>query len=155
MYVNFWIRKDHLEMKVQMRSNDIFFGLTYDAPWFSSIHQSMYLNLKQVYPDLKLGVYYHSADNIHFYERHFEVADKILDEGIDTTIKLRMIHPLFRFVETATPGKHGLVINEEAVTYLKIIDDIIDSEEDNKDKNFWKSTLGYLYEITGDNLDNQ
>ena len=155
MYINFWIRKDHLEMKVQMRSNDIFFGLTYDAPWFASIHQSMFLNLKEVYPDLKLGVYYHSADNIHFYERHFEAANQILDDGLDSNIKLRMIHPLFRFVERAEPGKHELIINEEAVTFLKIVDDIVESGEIKKDKNYWKSILGYLYEITGDTPDNQ
>jgi len=154
MYINFWIRKDHLEMKVQMRSNDIFFGLTYDAPWFSSIHQSMYLNLKEIYPELKLGMYYHSADNIHYYERHFEAADNILDEGIDTSISLRLIHPLFRFIESSTPGQSTLIINEEACNYLKIVEDIVASGDVPKDKNFWKSTLNYLYEITGDTLDN-
>lgn len=150
MYINFWIRKGYLDMKVQMRSNDIFFGLTYDAPWFSSIMQSMYLNLKNVYPDLKLGIYYHCADNIHFYERHFEVAEKILDAGVDTSVKLQMIHPLFRFIESATPGSHDLIINEEAVSYLKIIDDILAEGNVPKDQTYWKSTLGYLYEITGD-----
>lgn len=153
MYINFWIRKDHLEMKVQMRSNDIFFGLTYDAPWFSAIHQSMFLNLKKVYPDLKLGVYYHCADNIHFYERHFEMADKILDSGIDTSVKLRMIHPLFRFEETSSQGKHKLYINEEAVTYLKMVDDIVESGDVKKDQLYWKNVLGYLFEISGDSLE--
>ena len=148
MYVNFWIRKGYLDMKVQMRSNDIFFGLTYDAPWFSAIMQSMYLNLKQVYPDLKLGVYYHCADNIHFYERHFEMAEKILDAGLDDSIKLTMIHPLFRFTESSTPGKHKLLINEEAVNYLAVIDDIVRSGDLPKDQDFWKSTLGQLFEIS-------
>lgn len=148
MYVNFWIRKGYLDMKVQMRSNDIFFGLTYDAPWFSSIMQSMYLNLKQVYPDLKLGMYYHCADNIHFYERHFEMAEKILDAGLEDSIKLTMIHPLFRFEESDNPGKHRLLINEEAANYLAVIDDIVKSGDLPKDQNFWKSTLGQLFEIS-------
>jgi thymidylate synthase len=153
MYLNFWIRKDRLEMKVQMRSNDIFFGLTYDAPWFSAIHQSMFLNLKKIYPNLKLGVYYHCADNIHFYERHFEIADKILDSGVDTSIKLHMIHPLFRFTETANPGKHQLLINEKAVTYMKMVDDVIESGDIKKDQLYWKNILGYLFEISGDSLE--
>lgn len=154
MYINFWIRKDYLDMKVQMRSNDIFFGLSYDAPWFSTIQQSMYLNLKKVYPELKLGQYYHCADNIHFYERHFGVAEKILDDGLDTTVKLKLIHPLFRFEEKAEPGKHSLIISSEAMTFMKIVDDIVESGDVKKDGNFWKGTLGYLYEITGDSLDN-
>ena len=80
MYLNFWIRDNKLNMKVQMRSNDIFYGLTYDAPFFGFVHQHMLLWLKSTYPDLELGHYYHHADNIHFYEQHFELADKILSE---------------------------------------------------------------------------
>lgn len=67
-------------MKVQMRSNDIFYGLTFDAPFFSFLHQSVYLILKDQYQDLEIGTYHHFADNIHFYERHFELADKIRNE---------------------------------------------------------------------------
>jgi thymidylate synthase len=148
MYINFWIRKGYLDMKVQMRSNDIFFGLSYDAPWFSTIMQSMYLNLKEVYPDLKLGVYYHCADNIHFYERHFELADKILDQGIDTTVKMTLINPLFRF-EKSESG-HRLIISEKAASFVKMIDDIVENGELPKDQSYWKTTLGYLCEISGD-----
>lgn len=77
MYANFMIRDGKLDMKVQMRSNDIFYGLTFDAPFFSFLHQSVFLILKDTYSDLQLGTYHHFADNIHFYERHFELADKI------------------------------------------------------------------------------
>ena len=153
MYVNFWIRKDYLDMKVQMRSNDVFFGLTYDAPWFSTIHQSMYLNLKEIYPDLKLGMYYHCADNIHFYERHFEIVDKILNSNLDDSIGLKLMAPIFKFVKKK--DQYKLILSEEADTYLKIIDDTI--EEGNsvpKDQDYWRSTLSYLYEITGDSPDN-
>ena len=80
MYANFFIRDNKLNMKVQMRSNDIFYGLTFDAPFFSFLHQSIYLILKDQYQDLEIGTYHHFADNIHFYERHFELADKIRNE---------------------------------------------------------------------------
>ena len=72
MYANFFIRNNALHMKIQMRSNDIFYGLTFDAPFFSFLQQSVYLKLKETYPDLELGMYYHYADNLHFYERHFD-----------------------------------------------------------------------------------
>jgi thymidylate synthase len=156
MYINFWIRKDYLDMKVQMRSNDIFFGLTYDAPWFSTIMQSMYLNLKEVYPELKLGIYYHCADNVHFYERHFELADKILDNPLNSSIKLNLIHPIFRFepweheVGSEKVLGHKMYISEEAVSYIKIIDDLVTEGNLPKDQSYWKNTLGYLYEVTGD-----
>lgn len=81
MYANFFIRDNRLNMKLQMRSNDVFYGLTFDAPFFSFLHQSVYLILKDTYPDLELGSYYHFADNMHFYERHFELADAIIENG--------------------------------------------------------------------------
>lgn len=153
MYINFWIRKDHLDMKVQMRSNDVFFGLTYDAPWFSTIHQSMFLNLKEIYPDLKLGIYYHCADNIHFYERHFEIVDKILDSNLEDSISLKLMAPIFKFIKRKDSYK--LILSEEADAYLKIIDDTIDDGKNvPKDQDYWRSTLSYLYEITGDSPDN-
>jgi thymidylate synthase len=81
VYLNFWIRNGELNMKVQMRSNDLFYGFTYDVPFFAVVMQTMWHNLRKTYPDLQLGKYYHCADNIHYYERHFELADKILSEN--------------------------------------------------------------------------
>lgn len=146
MYVNFWIRKNHLEMKVQMRSNDIFFGLSYDAPWFSTLHQSMFLNLKKVYPDLKLGMYYHCADNIHFYERHFELAESILDSGVDTTVRMELKAPLFEFVD----GK--IQLSKESDLFIETVDDIISTGNIKRDQIFWKNTLEGFFDITGDTL---
>jgi thymidylate synthase len=80
MYLNFFIRDNKLNMKVQMRSNDIFYGLTFDAPFFAFVQQHMRLWLLETYPDLELGTYYHCADNIHFYERHFELAENIIND---------------------------------------------------------------------------
>lgn len=121
-YLNFWIRKGYLDMKVQMRSNDIFFGLTYDAPWFSLIHQSMYLNLKKVYKDLKLGMYYHCADNIHYYERHFELVDKILEVSPDHSPKITLTKPLFEF-------EGGFKLTKESQDYVDSIQDIVNDPE--------------------------
>lgn len=99
MYINFWIRDNKLHMKVQMRSNDIFYGLTFDAPFFGFIHQHVRLWLLDTYPELELGTYYHCADNIHFYERHFELANNILSEsnnqGLNYSFNLKK--PLIEF----------------------------------------------------------
>ena len=93
MYANFFIRNNALHMKIQMRSNDIFYGLTFDAPFFSFLQQSVYLKLKETYPDLELGMYYHYADNLHFYERHFDLASEIRFEEIITSRVRIYIYP--------------------------------------------------------------
>lgn len=142
LYLNFWIRKNTLDMKVQMRSNDIFFGLTYDAPWFSSIHQSMYLNLKKVYPELKLGIYYHCADNIHYYDRHFEIASRILDNQLEDSISLKLKQPLFEFHD----GKFSLT--HESKLYMENVEDIVNYGGVPKDQEYWKEFLSHLYEIS-------
>lgn len=103
MYLNFWIRNNTLHMKVQMRSNDIFYGLTYDAPFFGFVHQHMYLWLKNAkYPDLQLGTYYHLADNIHYYQHHFDLADSILSENLsaEPAYTMELTEPFFVFDET-------------------------------------------------------
>jgi len=83
-----------------MRSNDIFYGLTYDAPWFSTVHQNIYLELLETYPDLKLGKYIHSSDNSHFYKRHFDMADSIeSDTEVTVGPKLELIAPLWNSKE--------------------------------------------------------
>ena len=87
MYANFFIRDNKLNMKVQMRSNDIFYGLTFDAPFFAFLLQSIHIKLIETYPDLQLGEYFHFADNLHFYERHFELAEDIKKEEIDDELE--------------------------------------------------------------------
>jgi len=145
MYLNFWIRHDHLDMKVQMRSNDIFFGLSYDAPWFSLIHQSMFLNLKKIYPDLQLGTYYHCADNIHYYERHFELVEKIINSEPTSSPNFKLKHPLFDF-ELA--GE--LWVTDEARNYLdKIFDALIqqDMTQEKLTQSEWKEILSLLVDF--------
>lgn len=95
MYLNFWIRENKLNMKVQMRSNDVFYGLTYDAPFFAFVQQTMWFWLKEEYKDLKLGTYHHCSDNSHFYEKHFELAEKILQEEPRDPIYFLLREPLF------------------------------------------------------------
>ena len=104
MYLNFFIRDNKLNMKVQMRSNDIFYGLTFDAPFFAFVHQHMYLWLKDTYPTLQLGVYTHFADNIHFYEHHFELADKIKKNGpTDSQYTMELANPFFEYDDNGNP----------------------------------------------------
>jgi thymidylate synthase len=145
MYLNFWIRHDRLDMKVQMRSNDIFFGLSYDAPWFSLLHQSMFLNLKEHYPDLKLGMYYHCADNIHYYERHFELVENILNSEVEKSPKFAVKTPLFTFNE------NGLTLSNESMEHMKSVNELLAIEKTSGEKaklDRWKALLEPLVNIT-------
>jgi len=81
----FSIRNNKLEMFVHMRSNDAIFGLCNDVPFFSILHEMVYVVLKNVmYEDLIYGNYTHYVNSLHIYERHFPMLKKIvlLEEDI-------------------------------------------------------------------------
>ena len=81
--IQFFIRNDHLNMVINMRSNDVIWGLTNDAFCFWMIQRMMYLLLKaKTYPDLKMGVYVHNANTLHVYERHYKMAQEIIATDI-------------------------------------------------------------------------
>ena len=117
MYLNFFIRNNKLNMKVQMRSNDIFYGLTFDAPFFSFVMQHMRLWLLDTYPDLELGTYYHAADNIHFYERHFDLVEKIKEDHVGgNTYTMDIQKPLFVLQEG------NMVLTDQGNNFVQEID---------------------------------
>lgn len=76
--INFRIRNNFLNMSVTMRSQDAIFGFGNDCPTFSIIFEMMYNALKEYYPTLNQGFYFHHCDSFHIYERHFKMLDKIL-----------------------------------------------------------------------------
>ena len=141
-YVLFYIRENKLNMKVQMRSNDIFYGLTYDAPWFSTVHQNLYLELLETYPDLELGTYHHFSDNTHFYHHHFDLAKQILKEkDSNTGPKLVLKNPLWY---GHADGRTYLSL--EAEQYLKWFDLRNNDFEDLSNEVFLE-VLSIIYDI--------
>ena len=129
-------------MKVQMRSNDIFFGLTYDAPWFSTVHQNIYQELLETYPELKLGQYFHFIDNTHYYERYYLEAEEIVNEVHENVgPKLTLKKPLWK-----SDDKGSTMLTHEAADYLKWFDDRYLDLEDLNNENF-KEALQLIFEI--------
>jgi thymidylate synthase len=125
MYLNFFIRNNRLHMKVQMRSNDIFYGLTFDAPFFAFVHQHVHLWLKDAYPELELGIYYHCADNSHFYERHFELAEEISKENSEKNEQYAMIieEPFFNI----EAGK--MLLTDHGLSFIEKVNEVIEGEK--------------------------
>jgi thymidylate synthase len=80
--LGFRIREDKLNMSVHMRSQDSVFGMGNDAPAFSFIHEMMFQCLKEKYPELQMGEYFHIADSFHVYKRHYDMLENILQEDI-------------------------------------------------------------------------
>lgn len=75
----FHIRENKLHATVTMRSNDVFKGLAYDLPSFTTFQYLMYLKLKEIYPELELGSYTHISHSLHIYESDFELCEKRLN----------------------------------------------------------------------------
>jgi thymidylate synthase len=121
IYLNFWIRNNKLNMKVQMRSNDIFYGLSYDAPFFAFVQQTMYLWLRDKYKELQLGTYYHCADNIHYYERHFEIAESIKQEKVKDPFFFMLREPMF----TLSEGK--AILTDAGNNFINNVDQLINT----------------------------
>jgi thymidylate synthase len=76
--VHFLIRNDTLQMFVDMRSNDVVFGLTYDLVFFTHVMHKALDELKEVYPTLRLGSYSHYAHSMHIYARHYPLVAKMM-----------------------------------------------------------------------------
>lgn len=139
MYLNFFIRDNKLNMKVQMRSNDIFYGLTFDAPFFAFVHQHMFLWLKETYPSLRLGTYTHFADNIHFYEHHFELADKIKTNGIESSqYSMQILNPFFEYNQDGEA-----VLTLDGTTFIENVNDTVGNSE-SKQKDYQNILSDYL-----------
>ena len=76
-YIQFFIRENKLHMGVNMRSNDLIFGLCNDVFTFCLFHQLMLNDLNDRGAELELGSYFHHAGSLHVYERHFNMVSDI------------------------------------------------------------------------------
>lgn len=78
--LQWFIRENALHLIVNMRSNDVILGFTNDVFQFTMLQEAMMLELRDEYPDLQLGHYFHNAGSMHIYDRHFEMAEKIISD---------------------------------------------------------------------------
>jgi thymidylate synthase len=75
------IRDRKLHMLVQMRSNDVVWGLPYDVFSFTCLQEAfLYMLQNEGVPVDDLGSYIHTAGSLHVYETHFAMAEEISKE---------------------------------------------------------------------------
>lgn len=76
----FSINDNVLGLTVNRRSQDVILGIVYDYAWEWLLLQKMHNELKAVYPELKIGSYTMFCNNIHVYERNFEMVKNMIDD---------------------------------------------------------------------------
>jgi len=75
--IQFIAREGRLHAFVNMRSNDVIWGVPYDVFLFSTLQELMALELH-----LDLGHYHHYASSMHVYQRHFKLAKSIAESDV-------------------------------------------------------------------------
>ena len=71
--IQFMIRSGRVNAFVYMRSNDSIWGLPYDVFLFTMLQELLACQL-----GLEVGVYWHFAASLHLYERHYDLARRIV-----------------------------------------------------------------------------
>lgn len=87
---HFFIRDDRLNMIVNRRSQDIFFGMTFDIPWELILMQCALVELINIYPNLKLGWYSLHCGSMHLYERNFDIIKEMTDTTFEESSIVRI-----------------------------------------------------------------
>ena len=105
----------------------------------------MMLELREFYPDLQLGKYYHNAASMHIYEMHFEPAKKIIssDEAMEFFMPEMQID---------SDSIQNLIQFEKSWRILQDMDKtkIPENEYYQKLNNYWKSVINLFF--IGDQL---
>jgi thymidylate synthase len=74
----FYIRRGQLDCYIALRSSDAIFGLTYNMPWWSFVHQQLFKRLKRTYPSLRLGELKVTIYSAHIYKEHYALVERML-----------------------------------------------------------------------------
>ena len=126
--LQFFIRDEKLHMVVNMRSSDIILGIAYDIPAFTFMQELLSVQL-----GVGLGSYIHVSNSLHLYERHFEMAEKMLRpenkaQALMNQISRGNMPPLM----TNLPPIQELFLFEEAIrkaSSLSTIEDLLEELE--------------------------
>lgn len=89
--LQFFLRDDKVHMVVSMRSSDVILGLAYDVPAFTMFQELLATELsRELGKHIGLGDYVHLSASLHLYERHFEMAEKIIDNSCENFVNHEM-----------------------------------------------------------------
>lgn len=72
--VTYYIREGYLDCVIQMRSNDVIFGYRNDFAWQKHVRDTMINDLNHSKMNVQAGDIYWQVQNLHVYERHFNLV---------------------------------------------------------------------------------
>lgn len=117
--LHWFIRENKLHLIVNMRSNDVVLGFTNDVFQFTMLQEAMQVELRVTYPELEIGHYYHNAGSMHIYDRHFDMANKIIAD--ERSLEMSMV-PMDAFNDTILTGLVGIEAAWQAASAPKDFD---------------------------------
>jgi thymidylate synthase len=79
MSLQFVCRGGSLDLTVNMRSNDAYFGFPYDVFLYTNLQELMATEL-----GVSVGRYCHFASSFHLYENDLEKARRVVSSSVDT-----------------------------------------------------------------------
>ena len=129
--IQFLVRNNKLDAIMNMRSNDLIWGLPYDVFLFTMLQEMLALEL-----GCELGKYYHNVGSLHIYERHFILGEQMLkSKDFDSLPMYHMedISSINTFLE-----------NEEKIRKCQISENEIFGLNINS---YWKNLLLSLMEL--------
>lgn len=87
--IQFRINDDRLDMHVAMRSTDAVFGMGTDLPCFWFLWKMLAMDL-----ETPTGKFVFSSDSVHIYERHFEMAERVVKDNRvwDSTVPVPILN---------------------------------------------------------------
>lgn len=106
---------ERLYLTTTMRSQDMWFGIIYDIPFYTLLHQQMHKHLLKYYPNLMLGDFRHYVLSEHIYEKDFNKIEEMLKYPFEPdNVQFDYLCDLIK--EDGSPS-------EELVTVMKAIDE--------------------------------
>lgn len=113
---HFLIRENKLHLTVNRRSQDIFFGLTYDYPWESLLMQQMLTHLNpSIYDNLKMGTYTLHCTSLHLYQKNYNIVENMIKYPFKAAETPRIQHPLIYVTGERMPTYNK---NDEFIEWL-------------------------------------
>jgi len=114
--IQFVIRDGRLHCITSMRSNDLIWGLCYDAFMVTMLQERLAWEL-----GINLGWYEHYSSSMHIYSRHYAMAKQIADERPDISIgmnKMETVQSIPAFLDAERSLREGNASGLEMVKAL-------------------------------------
>lgn len=119
--LNLYIRDGKLNCTGMMRSNDVWFGLTYDIVYFTELQKYIASRL-----GIKAGSYTHFATSMHYYDRDKERIFNVVNNGLDTienTIDINKLienkDELINYIDTTFTSKEDFEVKIKKLGVIK------------------------------------